>query len=156
MSEATTLSAVLKSIDEGPAWHGPALRALLDDVTAEQALARPIPGAHSIWELTLHMNAWLQYTVDVLGGSEGAFTNSHRDWPPVPAKADPAAWEKARREIGGVIQQARELIVHCDEARLRETVPGRDFPLKVLLHGVVHHTLYHMGQIALIKRALAG
>ena len=36
---------------EGEAWHGPSLRELLQDVTAEQAEARPVAGAHSIREL---------------------------------------------------------------------------------------------------------
>ena len=43
---------------EGEAWHGPSVLALLDGVTAQQAAAHPIPGAHSIWELTMHIEAY--------------------------------------------------------------------------------------------------
>src|SRR5258705_1841894 len=58
MSELADKMEELRRIHEGEAWHGPALSELLSDVTAEQALTKPIPGAHSIWELVLHVIAW--------------------------------------------------------------------------------------------------
>ena len=33
-----------------------------------------------------------------------------------------------------------------------ETVPGKDYPVAVMLHGTVQHYAYHAGQIALLKR----
>jgi hypothetical protein len=44
----------LRSAFTGNAWHGPAVRELLADVTAEKAAARPLSNAHSIWEIVLH------------------------------------------------------------------------------------------------------
>src|SRR5437899_6585540 len=43
---------------DGEAWHGPALMEVLEGIDAETAADRPIPGAHSIWELVLHITAW--------------------------------------------------------------------------------------------------
>ncbi len=37
-------------------------------------------------------------------------------------------------------------------AKLSETVPGREYSVYCLLHGVVQHNLYHAGQIALLKK----
>jgi len=42
----------------GPMWHGPALGELLADVSVDEARIRPIAGAHTIWELVLHVTAW--------------------------------------------------------------------------------------------------
>src|SRR5947207_15275724 len=44
----------------GEAWHGPAVLEVLKGVTAEQATARPFAGGHSIWELALHIEAWVR------------------------------------------------------------------------------------------------
>ena len=55
MSQIANLLDELKRIHNGGAWHGPALREALAGVTAEQATMRPVPGAHSIWELVLHL-----------------------------------------------------------------------------------------------------
>lgn len=152
MSEATTISAMLKAVADGPAWHGPAVMDLLKDVGAEQAAKRPPGGAHSIWELVLHMNAWQDYVLRVLDGGDAAPLQGKEDWPAVPAKPTEDAWQTAQRQFEGGTRELRERIVHLDDKQLHEAVAGREFPLKVVLHGVVHHNLYHCGQIALLKR----
>ena len=39
------------------------------------------------------------------------------------------------------------------DERLQETVPGRKYDYYYLFHGIVQHSLYHGGQIALLKKA---
>ena len=60
MSRATTLGKQIERAMTGPMWHGPALAQVLETVTCEQAAARPIPGAHSIWEVVVHVTAWAE------------------------------------------------------------------------------------------------
>src|SRR5438046_2041706 len=58
MSEAKNIAGELKIIHDGDAWHGPSLLKSLAGLTAEQAAARPLPNAHSIWEIVAHIAAW--------------------------------------------------------------------------------------------------
>jgi hypothetical protein len=58
MSEIQRIEDQLRRAFEGHAWHGPAVRELLADVTAAKAAGRPLPSAHSIWEIVLHMATW--------------------------------------------------------------------------------------------------
>ena len=53
-----TIIDELKEIHDGEPWHGPSLKEILSGVTAEQAAAKPLANAHSIWEITLHVAAW--------------------------------------------------------------------------------------------------
>ena len=53
MSEIKRINDQLKRAFEGTAWHGPSVSEVLAGVTAEQAAAHPIAGAHSIWEIVL-------------------------------------------------------------------------------------------------------
>ena len=154
MSEATTISAMLKSVAHGPAWHGPSVLEVLADVTADQAASKPISGARSVWETLLHMTAWQDHVMNVVNGADGAGLEGEDDWPPVSARAGDEDWETAKRHFEGTGQEIRELIMHFDDPQMHETVKGRDFPTKVMLHGIVHHNLYHLGQIALLKKAL--
>ena len=39
MSEARTISSILKSVSHGPAWHGPSVMETLDGVSAKQAVS---------------------------------------------------------------------------------------------------------------------
>ena len=48
-SIAAQLSNHIKRAIAGPMWHGPSLDELLANVSSDQAAARPIPGAHSVW-----------------------------------------------------------------------------------------------------------
>ncbi|HEX9005142.1 MAG TPA: DinB family protein, partial [Blastocatellia bacterium] len=69
MTETHRINSQLKRAYQGEAWHGPSLRELLDGVTAEQAAAKPIPNAHSIWELVNHIIAWEQIVKARLEGN---------------------------------------------------------------------------------------
>src|SRR5215218_10339843 len=86
----------------GEAWHGPAVLALLDGVTAEQAAAHPIPGAHSIWELTLHIAAWEDACRRRLEG-DPAQLGDDEDFPPITDTTE-AAWQNAKTELSDVHQ----------------------------------------------------
>ena len=37
--------------------------------------------------------------------------------------------------------------------RLKEAVPGREYDFYYLFHGIVQHSLYHGGQISMLRRA---
>jgi uncharacterized damage-inducible protein DinB len=154
VSESTTIAAMLKSVVDGPAWHGPSVMELVETLSAEQAKRKAIEDAHSIWEILLHMTAWQEYAIEVLDGKDAAPLEGEADWPRLPEPPKEAEWDTTKRKFEGGMRELRERIVHLDEAQLRATVPGRNFPLKVLLHGLVHHNLYHGGQIALLRKAI--
>jgi hypothetical protein len=42
-----------------------------------------------------------------------------------------------------------------DDAKLRAIVPGRQYDFYYLFHGIVQHSLYHGGQIAMLKKAIS-
>ena len=58
MSRATRLADHIERTVTGPMWHGPALSENLEGVREDQARAHPLPDAHSIWELVLHITVW--------------------------------------------------------------------------------------------------
>jgi hypothetical protein len=58
MPEADRLIDQFRRAHDGDPWHGSPLKEILEGVTADQAARRPSNGAHSIWELALHITAW--------------------------------------------------------------------------------------------------
>ena len=141
---------------EGEAWHGPSVRALLEGVTAQQAAAHPIPGAHSIWELTLHIAAWERACLRRLKGDPAQLSDAE-DWEPINDTSD-AAWEATKQQLIDNHRELLEAIASVDESRLNESIITHpDIPFSstyVTLHGGVQHDLYHAGQIAMLKKAL--
>ncbi len=136
----------------GEAWHGPAVMELLAGLDAESASARPIDHAHSIWELTLHIAAW-QGAVRTRIGGKAVELSDEQDWPPV-TDTGKAAWERAVRSLRDAYEQLRDAVAALDDLKLLAPVPGRDYNIYFLVHGVIQHNLYHAGQIAILKKAL--
>ena len=154
MSEVARIGSQLKRASEGGAWHGPALLELLADVSAEQAASRPLAGAHSIWELVLHIAAWQGFAAAALEGeSMPTDLSEEEDWPPV-ADASEEAWRAAVANVGEVNRRLRQAVRKLSDEDLERIVGRREYNVYFLLHGIVQHGLYHAGQIALLKKAL--
>jgi uncharacterized damage-inducible protein DinB len=152
MSEIQRLEDQLRRAFDGNAWHGPAVRELLADITAAKAAARPLSSAHSIWEIVLHMATWEEVVRRRLQGETIADLPSEQDWPPLRDSSE-AAWRQAVQALEQANRALRQTIARADEARLAETVPGKDHSVYVMLHGIIQHDLYHAGQIAILKKA---
>jgi uncharacterized damage-inducible protein DinB len=151
MSETANIVDQLRRAFEGTAWHGPALKELLADVSAEQAAARPLSGAHTIWEIVRHITTWENVVSKRLKG-ERVDEPEEGDWLEVEDKS-PKAWQATLGSLGkaqeALVQQAASL----QDASLQETAAGTPYTVYFMLHGVIQHNLYHGGQIALLKRA---
>lgn len=154
-TECARIADQLHRAFEGQAWHGPSLKELLADVDAEQAAARPIANAHSIWELVSHIEVWTRAAFESISGIPmPKIVGTAEDWPPSP---EPAAdtWSAAMHQLFATGSSLARAIGNFTDARLMETVPGRPkYDFYILFHGVVQHSLYHAGQIALVKKAL--
>ncbi len=147
------LDEQLKAAFEGPAWHGPAVLEVLAGLTAAQAAACPIPGAHSIWELTLHLGGTYRLVQRRLDGDTRNLAAAE-DWPPLPAPTE-HEWQATIEALRGLNVSVRR--------RIREkSMLDLDAPLVAepahsaftQLFGITQHDLYHAGQMALLKRAL--
>ncbi len=138
----------------GPMWHGPALTDLVGDVSAAQASEHPIPGAHSIWELVLHVTAWTEIARERLVGSAKGEPTPEEDWPPV-SDSSPEAWRTAVVRLKDAHREFAADVAKLGDSDLVGRVPGKDHTVLTMLHGIVEHDAYHGGQVAILKKALA-
>jgi uncharacterized damage-inducible protein DinB len=153
MSETTRIADQLRRAFHGDAWHGDSLLEILDGVTAAQASARPIPHAHTIWELVLHIAAWDGAVRRRLGG-EALELSDEQNFPPVRDTSE-AAWRKGVDRVRQVHDELMRAVSEFPDARLDERVPGKQgahYTYYYMLHGVAQHEAYHAGQIALLKK----
>lgn len=135
----------------GDAWHGMPVRALLEDVDPGLAAAHPVAGGHSIWDLVTHITWWLDAAARRLGG-QVVDPRHDEDWPAMP-QPTAAAWAAALTALEGSHDRLVTAVQRLGEKDLDGPVPGQTYTKYVLLHGVLQHTLYHAGQIGLLKRA---
>ena len=140
MSETTHVGEMLQRAFAGNAWHGPGLRRLLGEVTAEQAAAHPVRGARSIWETAFHVAILEDLARRRLEGEKVPVLEEDESWPRVP-DATPEAWHRTLQCVDSIHQALCRVLERFPEQRLGEVVPGRDYPYYVIVHGLAQHEL---------------
>jgi uncharacterized damage-inducible protein DinB len=140
-------------------WHGgPTPVGAVRGLTAADAAWRPPGGAHSIWELTLHIAYW-NYAVRrrITGADSARFPRSPSNWPEPPARPTDAAWDADRALLLDGHTRLTEAIRTVPPARLGERPAGaKKWTYGELITGIAQHDAYHTGQIQLLKRLRRG
>lgn len=147
-----------KGYEDEP-WHGPSTAALLDGLDAVQASSHVVPGAHSIWEIVLHMDAWQREITRRLKGSipdqpiEG-------DWRAV-VQIDNESWNKAKSALGeslntvvSALKSSGDTVLDQQAGDTNSRVLGTGVSYAAMISGLIQHNAYHSGQIAVLRKAI--
>ena len=152
------LDTLRRSFD-GDAWHGPALREVLADISAEEAGYRVAPTVHNIWEITLHIAAWAHEVARRLKGAAPA-EPAEGDWP-APGNMDKDGWEdtvqqvfNSREAVLGVVRELAETDLSKRSGTAQDAAVAGGFSYGGLIEGLAQHNAYHAGQIMLLKRVM--
>jgi DinB superfamily len=147
------LVRILDQAFDARAWHGTTLRGSVRGLSAHDALWRPSPRRHAIWDLVLHAAYWKYITRRRLTGAKrGAFPRPGSNWPRLPPTPTEAAW---RADVALLVDQherLREAVAAFPSSRLETRPPGGKWTFAEQIHGVAAHDVYHAGQIQLLKR----
>ncbi|HEY2462315.1 MAG TPA: DinB family protein [Candidatus Acidoferrum sp.] len=130
-------------------WYGPSVVDLLAKISPELATQRPTPNSHSISELLQHLLLWNERARLTSENHPMPKWEADREWaePPIPWNDLLARWNRSRDLL-------EEKIRNFPVEDLSKQVPGRTYPYETLLHGIVQHTIYHSGQIAMVLSML--
>jgi len=150
MSEIARIVEQLEQAHEGGAWHGPSVAEALEGVSATGAAGRPIGAAHSIGEIVQHVRVTDELVRRRLTGEA---TSDESDWPRLTDTGD-AGWRAAVGQLKATQRALRDAVAELPEERLHENMPGKSHSYWYELLGILHHDLYHAGQIALLKKGL--
>jgi hypothetical protein len=149
MKETERIAEQLRLLFEGPSWLGPPIDVLLAGISRKTACSRCLAGVHTIWELVLHIKAWLRVARVRLTASTPVDPGGDENWP-----APTHSWQDAITALGEEMTALRKAILDFPPERLDEIVPAVEpQTFYVLLHGVIQHSAYHAGQIAMLKKS---
>jgi uncharacterized damage-inducible protein DinB len=151
--KAALLSALRQAF--GPrGWQGPTVQSVLRGVTASNALRRPHPRRHNIWELVLHLAYWTHVARERITGEKTPFPRAPRNFPNPPKRADTKAW---RADVALLAAEHRALVRLVTRRSPRQLAAraGRWTVADTVL-GVALHDTYHAGQIGYLRKVLGG
>jgi hypothetical protein len=150
----------LEATYAGDPWYGTSCAGFLEGLSTADAAAHPFPGARSIWEQVLHVTAWTREVTRRLKGATPSVP-PEGEWPAV-IDASPAAWARDRAALGTAHAEAVAVARALGPdawtrpiGRSREAALGTGVDVTGLIVGLAQHHAYHIGQIALTRRALS-
>jgi hypothetical protein len=157
--EPNDIADLIDRVMTGDPWHGPSVAAILEGVSASSAAQSGPAGTHGIWEIVLHMTGWAREVTARLSG-RSAQEPEAGDWPSI-GVPDAARWREAQsalfaahRDLAAAVRGLDEAILATPVKDFRDNALGTGLSHYVTGHGLIHHTVYHAGQIALLKRAI--
>ena len=144
-TEIQRLIDILEHTFEKNAWHGPAMMEVLTEID-ERIVNKKLNDTHSILELVAHMTAWRNFVTERLLGNTSFEVSEEMNFPAS------SSWSQA---VDSLRQSQSRLIDSLEKfpvERLNELVANRPYKFSTMAHGIIHHDLYHLGQIVLIKK----
>lgn len=152
-----TLSIIhhLQNVNSGEPWYGRPVFEVMDETDPALAWQKPNDHSHSLIELLYHMITWAEFTLKRIEGDKETdlAVSEKMDW----RKIDPVIhnWKKGLAEFKAIHEKIILLLNQKDDEFLKETVDYRNYNFRFLLNGLIEHTIYHLGQIAYIKKLLS-
>jgi uncharacterized damage-inducible protein DinB len=149
MSQTQRIADSYRAATVKAAWYGPSLAELLSTISPELAVTPPAPAAHSVARLLQHLFLWNERIRNACDRRPLPPFEPAKDWaePPIPWLELVASWNQSRDLL-------EEKIRSFPTEDLLKQVPGRSYPFATMLYGIVEHTIYHSGQIAMVVSIL--
>jgi uncharacterized damage-inducible protein DinB len=133
----------------------------IEDVPFEVAGRLAAGSPHSIWQIVWHMNFWMNYELQRIRNQNPPYpANASESWPEHPAPENAAEWEATVQRFRELLAGLASLANFSPEALAREiapTHPGHtrlSSSLEAVLWQTLVHNSYHIGQVAILRRAL--
>ena len=153
-NELKMYAAQLNENFSGEPWFGRNIQAILKEINEEIANQKP-NGQHSILELLYHMINWRLFTINRLEKSTATVKSfEENDWQ-VLDHQDISLWQKGIEQLNDTQERLLNLINTMKDEDLQSPVHERDYENRTLINGIIQHDIYHLGQIAYIKKMLS-
>ena len=131
----------------------PPLEKVLEDVTFEQAIWKPVDSMNSIWELVCHLLFYeKRLLMRFLGETENepqAEANESTFQLPTETLEN---WEETKQEFFYVHRELEKILATSEHEDLYRQVPGEDYSLVLELKSLAMHNAYHIGQIVFLSK----
>jgi uncharacterized damage-inducible protein DinB len=153
------MTQVLTELLHGRGAHADPL-ACVEDISADVA-AKQIAGfPHSIAQLVFHMNYWMDYELKRIRGERPEYPEHNAESFPASSFMNDGDWDRLRREFAGFFAEFTQLAgsPRAELERQIESIHAADqkvaSTLEAVITQMIAHNSYHVGQIAMIRRAL--
>lgn len=148
----------LDEVQNGRLWIGSTFKSKLNDVNEKLFFTRPIKDLHSIAEIISHLTLWRKETILKIRTGKGSKTDDCEENWLTNDKLEPLGWQHLKSEYDKSLIELIDLLNSKDDDFLDEEYYDADFKAdykySFVIKGMLHHDIYHLGQIGIIIKYL--
>jgi uncharacterized damage-inducible protein DinB len=148
--------AQLREIQDQKIWIGSNFSKMLDNLSEEEAFEIPHPLLHSIAEIISHLFVWREEAILKVTTGRGIMLDTDpKNWVPNEELKE-LGWSALKAKYDASLDKLISLIEKEDDSFLEKTYYdpdfSGDFSYRFVLEGMIHHDLYHLGQIGIVLK----
>ena len=143
----------LHEIQEGSLWFDQCFKDKIDGLSDSEALTSPIPQVHSVAEHVSHMLEWRKECMIRFKGLRTELMNSPDDWKDN-TELSKIGWADLKNAFYNSQSELICLMESQDDIYLETKFLDTDYNFHYLIEGIIHHDLYHLGQIGVTIKLL--
>ena len=145
----------LRQVNSGEPWFGRPVFVILDEIDPAIVHKKPDENSHSLIELLYHMLTWAEFALRRIEKKpeKDLAVLEKMDWRIIESTTH--SWQKGLAEFKNVHQRINALLEKKDDEFLKEMVDYRKYDFRFLLNGLMQHNIYHLGQVAYLKKLLS-
>ncbi len=130
----------------------------LNSVSEDEAFIRPILNLHSVAEVISHLTVWRKETILKIKTGKGSITDDCDENWLTNDRLREIGWNKIKTEYSNSLSDLMELLQTKEDGFLKEKYYDTDFKgyyeYKFVIYGMLHHDIYHLGQLGIIIKFL--
>lgn len=140
---------------DGANWLDESYQKKLKNVTAENAFVRPHSEIHSIAELVAHTLNWKKHGIKKLQGVPSNLTvESPENWQSND-ELKAVGWTNLKNDLFKTQEELTKLLLRNQDSFLLENQYADGYSYQFLVEGLIHHDIYHLGQIGITVKLLS-
>ncbi len=148
----------LIEIQNGKIWIGSSYESKLKDIDDHLVFIRPAQDLHSIAEIISHLTLWRNEAILKIKTGKGSKTDDCEENWLSNEKLKPKGWAEIKSEYDHTLSELIALLNEKNDSFLEKEYYDTDFKgnfkYSFLLNGMLHHDIYHLGQLGIVIKYL--
>lgn len=144
----------LKNILDGDLWIDENYKKKIDGLSSERAFAKPLQELFSVAELISHILAWRTQQMKKLSGASAEVIAQFPDYWKSNDELKKVTWKKLKNEFYQSQYELIKLLKKKDDAFLELEYSNSGYTFQHMIEGLIHHDIYHLGQIGITIKLL--
>jgi uncharacterized damage-inducible protein DinB len=151
--ETKRISKLFSDLYNGDAWIEVTIQGTIKNISAEQALIHPIENLNSIWEIVNHLVSWREVVLSRMEG-EIILEPNNNFFEPIIDNSE-RAWQETLERYDKSQKSWLVYLEKLNSTDLEKIYSGKKYTFYELIHGILQHDAYHLGQIIMLKKLVS-